>query len=125
MLYVPFPYAWGAMFVAVFGLFFNTGPANTILANVVPSGVRATAFAINILIIHAAGDAISPLVIGAVADESSLHTAFLITSVCILLAGILWARGAPHLEPDTRIAREEEEMNRPVATLNEKKPSDM
>jgi MFS transporter, Spinster family, sphingosine-1-phosphate transporter len=111
MLYVPFPYAWGAMFVAVFGLFFNTGPANTILANVVPSGVRATAFAINILIIHALGDAISPLVIGAVADESSLHTAFLITSVCILLAGVFWARGAQHLEPDTRAAREEEELN--------------
>ena len=64
MLFVPFPYAWLFMFVAVFGLFFNTGPANTILANVVPSHIRATAFAINILIIHTLGDAISPLIIG-------------------------------------------------------------
>ncbi len=41
MLFVPFPLAWVFMFVAVFGLFFNTGPSNTILANVVPSSIRA------------------------------------------------------------------------------------
>ena len=95
MLFVPFPYAWLCMFITVFGLFFNTGPANTILANVVPSSIRATAFAINILIIHTFGDAISPIVIGLIADESSLHTAFFITSFFILAAGVIWRSGAP------------------------------
>jgi hypothetical protein len=104
MLYVPFPAAWVVLFGAVFFLFFNTGPANTILANVSRSPVRATAFAINILIIHALGDAISPPIIGAIADRSSLHTAFLFTSVFILVGGALWISGARFLDEDTRRA---------------------
>jgi MFS transporter, Spinster family, sphingosine-1-phosphate transporter len=104
MLYVPFPAAWGLLFVAVFFLFFNTGPANTILANVTSPAVRATAFAINILIIHALGDAISPLIIGFVADLSSLHTAFVWMSFMIPISGVLWIWGAKYLDEDTRKA---------------------
>ena len=104
MLFVPFPYAWVPLFVAVFGLFFNTGPANTILANVTRSDIRATAFAINILVIHLLGDVISPPLIGLTADVSSLHTAFLITSLMILLGGGLWVLGAKTLDEDTRRA---------------------
>lgn len=101
MLYVPFPFAWVMIFIAVFALFFNTGPANTILANVSRPEIRATAFAINILVIHALGDAISPTLIGVVADGSSLHTAFLATSFLILLAGGLWIAGSRYLDADT------------------------
>lgn len=106
LLFVPFPYAWGFTFAAVFALFFNTGPANTILANVTRSDVRATAFAINILVIHLLGDAISPPIIGFIADLSDLHTAFLITSAFILLGGGLWVAGANSLDDDTRRATE-------------------
>lgn len=118
MLLLPFPLAWVFMFIAVFGLFFNTGPANTILANVVPSHIRATAFAINILIIHLLGDAISPLLIGLIADESSLHMAFLITSVFILIAGIIWWMGARHLARDSSaaVAQERAALNQSVAS---------
>ncbi len=101
MLFVPFPLAWGMLFVAVFFLFFNTGPANTILANVTRSEIRATAFAINILVIHALGDAISPLIIGVVSDVSSLHTAFVGVSLLIPVSGVLWIWGAKHLDADT------------------------
>jgi MFS transporter, Spinster family, sphingosine-1-phosphate transporter len=104
MLYVPFPYAWGLVFLAVFGLFVNTGPTNTILANVIPDQIRATAFALNILIIHALGDAISPILIGFVADVSSLHTAFLLVSILIALGGLVWIWGARYLERDTQHA---------------------
>lgn len=104
MLYAPFPLAWVMTFLAVFALFFNTGPANTILANVTRSDIRATAFAVNILVIHALGDAISPLLIGLAADASSLHTAFLATSALIPVAGILWVLGAKYLDEDTRRA---------------------
>ncbi len=38
MLFVPFPAAWMLIFFAMFFLFFNTGPANTALANVTPPG---------------------------------------------------------------------------------------
>ena len=104
MLYAPFPLAWVFMFVAVFGLFFNTGPANTVLANVTRSKIRTTAFAVNILIIHALGDAISPPIIGAIKDAAGLHTAFLATAFLIPVAGILWVLGARHLDDDTRRA---------------------
>ncbi len=111
MLFVPFPLAWVMLFVAVFFLFFNTGPANTILANVTRSEIRATAFAINILVIHAFGDAVSPLIIGFVSDLSSLHTAFVGVSLLIPVSGVLWIWGAKHLEEDT--ARAEAEVTAP------------
>jgi MFS transporter, Spinster family, sphingosine-1-phosphate transporter len=40
-LYAPFPYAWAFLFGALFFIFFNTGPANTALANVSLPSVRA------------------------------------------------------------------------------------
>jgi MFS family permease len=104
MLFAPMPLAWVLLFVAVFFLFFNTGPANTILANVTRTKIRATAFAINILIIHALGDAISPLIIGAVADRSSMQAAFIGVSFLIPISGVLWIWGARHLDEDTRKA---------------------
>lgn len=101
MLFVPFPYAWGMIFLAVFCLFFNTGPSNTVLANVTPSAIRATAYAANILVIHALGDAISPPIIGQIAQWSSYRTAFILVSILILVGGLLWLLGARHLEADT------------------------
>jgi MFS family permease len=103
-LFAPFPLAWVLLFVAVFFLFFNTGPANTILANVTRSDIRATAFAINILVIHMLGDVISPPIIGLIADAKDLHTAFLAVSVTILLGGGLWVAGSRYLDADTRRA---------------------
>src|SRR5262245_38987658 len=55
-VYSPFPLAWVFVFLAVFCLFFNTGPTNTILANVTHPSMRASGFAFNILIIHLFGD---------------------------------------------------------------------
>jgi MFS family permease len=107
VLYVEFPFAWVLMFMACFCLFFNTGPTNTILANVTHPSLRAPAFAVNILIIHALGDAISPLVIGTVADlfavegKKNLHAGFLCVSFMFLLAGVLWMIGARYLARDT------------------------
>jgi MFS family permease len=108
MLYVPFPFAWGLLFLVVFFLFVNTGPANTILANVTRHRIRAKAFGINILVIHLLGDAISPPVIGLIADLADLGIALLSISVLILLAGILWVMGAKHLDAETRQITEAE-----------------
>jgi MFS family permease len=108
MLFIPFPYAWICVFLAIFFLFVNTGPANTILANVTRPRIRATAFAINILIIHALGDVISPPLIGLIADVSNLRTALLVVSVLILAAGVLWNLGARSLDEETRRVSEAE-----------------
>jgi MFS transporter, Spinster family, sphingosine-1-phosphate transporter len=105
MVLVPFPYAWGFLFGAVFFLFLNTGPANAITANVTHSSIRATAFALNILIIHLFGDAISPTIIGTLADHIHWEVAMLVTSGFIFLAGLFWLMGARHLEADVAAVR--------------------
>jgi MFS family permease len=100
MLYVPFPFAWWFLFGAIFFLFFNTGPANTALANVVHPKVRASAFAINIFLIHALGDAPAPPIIGHIVDRYGWNPAFFLVAGCMMLAGLLWLIGAPHLKSD-------------------------
>lgn len=104
-LYAPFPLAWGLLFIACLCLFFNTGPTNAIIANVVTSRQRASAFALSILFSHALGDVISPLVIGAVSDATgSMTIAFLVVSVVVLFGGVFWMMGAPFLARDTAAA---------------------
>lgn len=103
MLYVPFPYAWGCIFLAVFFLFMNTGPANTALANVTPPSMRATAFAANIFVIHALGDALSPPLMGWVTDKAhhNWNPAFWLVSTVMLVAGVTWIASRKALARDT------------------------
>ena len=54
----------------MFFLFFNTGPTNTILANVTHPLLRAPGFALNILVIHLLGDAVSPPIMAAIAAST-------------------------------------------------------
>jgi MFS family permease len=110
-LCMPFPWAWLFIFFAVFFLFFNTGPTNTILANVTHPSIRATAFAVNIFVIHILGDAISPPIIGAVTDRSarflgypSLVPGFVVVSLFMVLGGAFWIWGARYLDRDTELA---------------------
>lgn len=105
-LYLPLPWGWACVFLAVFGLFLHTGPAFTVLANVTKSDERATAFAINILVIHALGDVISPPLMGEVAKAASLQSAFLGLTVFIVLGAVLWAVGVRWLAADTAKAEE-------------------
>ena len=104
VLYTPFPIAWIFIFLACFCLFFNTGPTNTILANVTHPAMRAQAFAVNILLIHALGDVISPVIIGIVSDKYNMNTAFFLVGVMFVVSGIFWALGVRHLARDTQLA---------------------
>lgn len=104
ILETPFPWAWVWVFLAVFCLFFNTGPTNTILANVTHPQIRATAFALNILVIHGLGDAISPPVIGLISGYTSTAIGFVVMAIVGFLGGCIWILGAPHLERDTELA---------------------
>jgi len=100
MLFVPFPWVWVCLALAVFFLFFNIGPSNTALANMTHPSIRATAYAVNIFVIHALGDAISPPLIGAIADRSNLNNGFVVVSLAMALAGGLWLFGARYLRAD-------------------------
>jgi hypothetical protein len=104
MLYLPFPLAWVFVFLACFCLFFNTGPTNTILANVTHPSVRAGAFAFNILIIHLLGDAISPPLIGSISGRYGENTGFIAVSAVMLVGGVFWLMGMKHLQGDTERA---------------------
>jgi MFS family permease len=111
LLVTPFPAAWGVIFLAVFCLFFNTGPSNTALANTTPPAIRASAFAINILFIHLFGDAVSPGIIGWIRDHTppvdgqpSLRLGFVAVSGMMLLGGIIWFWGMRYLDKDTQAA---------------------
>jgi MFS family permease len=112
VLWTPFPAAWVLMFLAVFCLFVNIGPTTTIPANVTHPAMRSSAYAITILVIHLFGDAISPVIIGAVTDATksasnpigNMNAGFLVVSAAILVAGIAWLAGIKHLERDTAAA---------------------
>jgi len=100
-LYIPFPAAWVAMFVAIFFLFLNTGPSNTALANVSPPDVRATAFAANIFVIHALGDVQAFWLLGYIGGHTNMQLPFLFLSVIIFASGVAWLIGVKYLPADT------------------------
>jgi MFS family permease len=104
VLWTTYPLTWLFIFLAVFFLFFNTGPTNTILANVTHPSMRASAFALNILIIHTLGDAISPPLIGWISGKEHLDRGFIVVSLAMLLGGVFWLAGAKFLRHDTEAA---------------------
>jgi MFS transporter, Spinster family, sphingosine-1-phosphate transporter len=103
-LATPLPLGWGFVFLAVFFLFFNTGPANTALANVAPPTLRASAFAVNILVIHLFGDVISPPIVGWIDDRASLREGLYFLAGPMLLSGLFWLWGTRYLDRDTAAA---------------------
>lgn len=82
---------WGVVFIglAVVCIFLPMGPIAAALVALSAPKVRSMAFALNIFIIHALGDAISPLLIGRASDAWGLKTALLL-GCATLLPGLLF-----------------------------------
>jgi MFS family permease len=78
------------LFTAEFLLFLSTGPVNVVIVNVVPVGARAMAMAVGIFTIHLLGDAISPPIIGVLADIGGLERAVLIVPATVALSAAIW-----------------------------------
>lgn len=69
-------------------------PVNALLVNSVEPSLRARAFGISILCIHALGDAISPPIIGTISDSSgSLLGALVLVPVTLAIGAIIWIIG--------------------------------
>ncbi len=103
-------------FVAEFFLFLNTGPLNAALVGCVPASLRASSMAINVLLIHALGDALSPWLMGVCSSEwgpvlvgasglfgsnaeaAGLRLAIALLSVPLLIGGLWLLRGAKRLD---------------------------
>jgi predicted MFS family arabinose efflux permease len=95
---------WVCVFLAEFFLFLNTGPANAIILNVTMPNMRAGAFAVNILIIHALGDLFSPYIVGAVSDATNLKFALVtIMPLFAVAAGLAYLWGTRYLGADTEM----------------------
>ena len=99
------PPSWSisALFAAEFFLFLNTGPLNAAICNSVSSGVRSSAIALNLFLIHMLGDTFSPQIIGHISGmaNSNLRIGLGLTLVTLILSGVLLfagARFAPRLE---------------------------
>lgn len=85
--------------IAVFLIFLGTGPVNAATLNAVRPEIRATAMAGQLLVIHALGDAISPRIIGAVSDRSTLNMGLGSTLVTLVLAAIIFFAGSRYAPP--------------------------
>jgi hypothetical protein len=97
------PPAWSipALLIAEFFLFLNTGPLNAAIVNSVSSGVRSSAIALELFLIHMLGDTFSPQIIGAISGASNLRIGLGLTLITLILSGVLLfagARFAPVLE---------------------------
>ena len=91
---------YALFFLGMLLLFINTSPVNALTVSCLPSSVRATGVALNVLFIHLFGDAISPKLVGMVSDHlggggAALGQAMLVSVPTILISGSLlwWARG--------------------------------
>ncbi len=113
------PFVWGAlttsshtlytvwMVIAELLLFLSTGPVNAATVNLVSPSMRATALALQVFTIHLLGDVISPPLIGAISDATSLAEGVKIVPLAVIVAAIFWcfaayasrARFTPHV-PD-------------------------
>ena len=78
------------MVIAQLLLFLSTGPINAAIVNLVIASERATAIALSVFAIHVLGDALSPLLVGAISDASSLEQGVKILPVAVLLGGFVW-----------------------------------
>jgi MFS transporter, Spinster family, sphingosine-1-phosphate transporter len=83
-----------SLFVAEFFLFLSTSPINVVIISAVPAGTRAMAMAVSVFVIHALGDAISPPIIGMLADFRGLAFAVTIVPIAIAVSGVVWTATA-------------------------------
>jgi MFS family permease len=86
-------------FAAEFFLFLGTGPLNAAIVNSVAAPIRATAISVNLFVIHALGDAVSPHLIGRLSDATNLRTGLSITLITLTLSGIILFAGARYAPP--------------------------
>ncbi|HEX5476087.1 MAG TPA: MFS transporter [Vicinamibacterales bacterium] len=84
----------GAFFAAEFLIFLSTGPINVVLISSVAVSLRAQAMAASIFTIHLLGDAVSPPLIGWLADRHGLADAVLVVPAAVAVCSAIWLTAA-------------------------------
>lgn len=77
----------GLLFFAEFFVFMHSGPYHAAIVETVPVNMRSMAFALDIFIIHAFGDAVSPFLVGIVSDAAGLPVAIFFAVIYLVLGG--------------------------------------
>ena len=95
------PLSIAFLFLAEMMLFLNMGPLNAAIVSVIRIEKRSMAFAANIFVIHAFGDALSPTLIGLASDRWGLAPALSATMLFLGLAGVFCLWGAKFVERDS------------------------
>ncbi len=85
--------------MAVFLIFLGSGPVNAATVNAVSPAVRATALAGQLFLIHALGDAPSPLIIGAISDRTNLSLGLGATLITLVVAAGIFFLGSHYAPP--------------------------
>ena len=68
--------------------------------------MRSMAFAANIFVIHALGDAVSPAIVGWISDRAGLKAGLLAASLALGVAGIIALWGMKYVDADTELVRD-------------------
>lgn len=92
-------------FLAITFIFMPLGPISASLVALSGRKVRSMAFALNIFLIHALGDAISPALIGRISDAFGLKIAVLGCAAVMLPASILMYYAAKFARAEGRLIR--------------------
>ena len=80
--------ALAMVFAAEFFIFMHSGPYHAAIVEIIPVNMRSMAFALNIFILHAFGDAISPAILGMVSDSGGLGFAIFLAVLFLFFGGV-------------------------------------
>jgi MFS family permease len=76
--------------IAIICLSLCLGPLNAVLQDIIAPEMRSTAIGVVLLLAHLLGDAASPSLVGAIADQTSLGFALITTApICLFIAGVI------------------------------------
>ena len=93
------------IFLAELMIFLNTAPLNAVIVHSTTPDIRALAFGVNMVVIHALGDAFSPVLIGSLSDHWGMTAAIAVTApaglvlaalLCLKTAGTMKRGDDPH-----------------------------
>jgi predicted MFS family arabinose efflux permease len=79
------------LFICEVFLFINTSPITIVILEAVSTNQRSVAMGVSVLVIHALGDAISPTLIGWLADLSDIITASSLLPTMLVVGVLFWA----------------------------------
>lgn len=103
-LYLPsLPAVVAALLACEICVFLNMGPLNAVIVAVTEPKIRSMAFAANIFVIHALGDAASPTLVGLISDQAGLRAGLVFASVWLGIAGVLSLMGMRFMDADARL----------------------